>query len=59
MITHIIPPLTEEEMEIRQRQANHALSAQMMSCLLEDPDLRCDVRDLLERAFIIHSLNTP
>jgi len=57
-MTHIIPPLSEEEMEIRQKQANHALSAQMMRCLLEDPDLRSDVRDLIEKALTIHSLNT-
>jgi len=45
---HIIPPLTEEEMEIRAKQANHELSAQMMRCLLEDAGLRSDVRDLIE-----------
>ena len=58
MIAHIIPPLSEEEMEIRQRQANHALSAQMMRRLLEDSDLRSDVRDLIEKALTIHSFNT-
>jgi len=57
MITHIIPPLSEEEMKRRIEETEQSMSTRYMQLTLANEHLRADVRDLIEKALTIHSLN--
>jgi len=56
---HIIPPLSEEEMKRRIEETEQSMSTRYMQLTLTNKHLRADVRDLIEKALTIHSLNTP
>ena len=54
-----MPPLTAEEMDRRIKETEQSLSTRYMQLTLANKHLRADVRDLIEKALTIHSLNTP
>ena len=55
---HFMPPLTEEVMDRRIKDTEQSLSTRYMQLILANKHLRNDVRDLIEKALTIHTLNT-
>ena len=55
----LIQPLSEEEMQGRIKETEQSMSTRYMQLILANKHLRSDVRDLIEKALTIHSLNTP